>query len=229
MPATGNGAPRRGVIWVAVPSATLFAKIELALHIRWAVVSAERERLDQLQVHGRSRSEETPALLIATLQEFQAVTSARHSAPTLLICNESEIRALSTDDCDDVLVAPWSSAELRYRVSRMTPMRRCVIDGVRIKWDRRSMTIHFNSAAVTIELSPKQYAILDTLLRNNRPVSREALRHMASLSVGRSFDMQLSRIRAKLASVEAQLAVSISVEGDRAGSFFLAVSKNSIS
>jgi DNA-binding response OmpR family regulator len=211
-----------------VRESTLFAKIDLALRSRWSIIAAQREQLEQLAAPSRNRRGDSPALLIATWDVVTDLPSIRRIAPLLLICDTSEIRVLAADDCDDVLVAPWSTAELRYRVSRMTPRRRALIDGVRVEWDRHVMTIHSDGASATVALSSKQYLILDTLLRNTRPVSREVLCRMASIPPGRSFDMHQSRIRSKLASLEERLGIRLQVRGDRNGGFFLAASKSSI-
>ncbi|MFP4376117.1 MAG: hypothetical protein ACLFP4_03650 [Spirochaetales bacterium] len=228
MSEASSGRPLRGPVWVTVPEASLFARIGLALRGRWAVVAADRGLLEQLGTDPAAFDKPVPELVIATLDAYPELTLARNASPTLIVCDKSQIPALSMDVCDDVLVAPWSGPELRYRVSRMTPMRRYMVDGVRLEWRRHTVTIWSGSKRCGLELSAKQYVILDTLLRNNRPISRDVLCHMAGLSPGRAFDMQISRTRKKLRPVAEQIGVQITIEGDRASGFSLAVSKSSI-
>jgi DNA-binding response OmpR family regulator len=118
---------------------------------------------------------------IAGLEILRSLQGHWPSAPIILLSGEStveeRVRGLEAG-ADDVIVKPFALPELVARIRAVTrrrnrlPLELFLYEDLEIN----RVSHHVSRAGRSIELSPKEYALLEFLLRNpGRPVSRAAI------------------------------------------------------
>lgn len=129
-------------------------------------------------------------------------------SPIILLSNansvEDRVRALN-GGADDVVAKPFALAELVARVQAMLRRRNRPVHDAYVFEDLEinRITHQVNRAGRYIELSPKEYALLEFLLRNpGRPISRttiiEQVWRMHSDSITNVVDVYVNYLRRKI-------------------------------
>ncbi len=169
-------------------------------------------------------------VMLPKLNGFEVLRRLRVGQPTLPIimvtargAEEDRVRGLR-DGADDYITKPFSAMELLARVEavlRRSPQRtgdfhRLHMDERKIDLDRRE--VEFGDGTVS-QLSEREAAILHYLAGNrDRAVDRkELLQHVWGLNPRgietRTVDMQIARLRDKLAQCEDDAQVILTVRG----------------
>lgn len=116
-----------------------------------------------------------------SLKVLQGIRSKKSDLPVLMVAGgstvEDRVRGLDAG-ADDYIAKPFAFEELAARIRavlrRKNRLARAVLQIDDLELDRVSHTVQRGSH--TIELSPKEFSLLEFLMRNEgRPVSRSAI------------------------------------------------------
>jgi len=123
----------------------------------------------------------------------------------VLACGEpATLELLAPDHFDDFLASPWTREELLYRLRRLAGSSSLRCSGGRLEWGRHWLAATHGTDRIRVTLTPSQHAALDLLARSpGEIVARETMLAAAreAAGTGRALDMQVSRLRGRLAEV----------------------------
>jgi len=184
---------------------------------RWIV-----RGLDDREARILVSADEVPVLIIRPVgvaaHHDAPLPRAGHLPPVLLYGSPASLDTLGDDVCDDVLVEPWTTQELRYRVRRLLERVSLRCAGGRLHWGRYWIAADGEYPDRRVDISPAQLAMLEMLARaGDDPVPREALQAVVPDHgpTSRAVDMQLSRLRARLALAAAAWPVPPTISCSR--------------
>lgn len=183
-------------------------RLSLAADGRWDVQLALAGVADGLMVSESSppaadrghpaRTGATPSAVLLPLQSAAGGARALR-APLLAYGSATLLQSLGPDACDDVLVDPWTSDELRFRLDRLVQLSEFSCGGRTLTWGRYWLAD--GGQAERASISPVQHDLLEILGHaGDDPVPREALEGVVPDHApgSRALDMHISRLRAKL-------------------------------
>jgi DNA-binding winged helix-turn-helix (wHTH) protein len=212
---------RKGLIRVLVQTPAQTARIAAALSESWHVMPTTPASFGS----GCNRTD----LLIIDLPMVFRIVPVSVRVPLLLICTSEELSALTGNPApDDVLVEPWSTDELRYRVRRLSSARRIRLASAEFAWSPNSLSVFWQGVSRTLPLSPALFGLFDLLVRNpGTPVARTRLTEILSSTAhsgdGRSLDMAISRLRHKLATLFDQTPIGPEISAHRGVGYSLSL------
>ena len=190
----------------------LLAQLRMSLQPLWRVVSRDPETSDCPTV-----------VYLLHASHVGPGTSSRR--PLLCYGTAASLEVLDTSLIDDAIVVGWSSSELRFRLRRLSgPVR------VRFGENILSAGSHWaGGGSGRVPLTPAHYRILVALMRSGEAgVPREAFN--AILGCGepgnsRQLDMQISRLRHKVAEATAHWTVQPEIVACRGRGYALQPSR----
>lgn len=209
----------RSELWLVGADAYTLERVRLALEsgARWIVRS-----LDVEEALASPSADDIPILVmrpVASASRLAAPPPRTGPVPPLLLYGSpAALETLGDGACDDVLVEPWTTQELRYRVRRLLERvsLRCV--GGRLHWGRYWIAADGGDPGRRVDISPVQFAMLEMLARaGDDPVPREALQAVVPDHgpTSRAVDMHLSRLRRRLAQAASGWAVQPTISCSR--------------
>ena len=171
-------------------------RVRLALEdLHWEIRTVHPSSARDLEEEW-SRAE----VLMIPLQEVSLGEHRHATLPVLAYGPAAVLDVVPTWCCDDLLVEPWTEAELRYRLLRLA-RRTVTYGGHTLSWHPTCLIADESRT----DMSMTEYRILEMLLRARGDwVPREALAAVSGVALsGRSLDMHVSRLRRKLRDVTA--------------------------
>ncbi|MFW5789307.1 MAG: winged helix-turn-helix domain-containing protein [Spirochaetota bacterium] len=214
-----NPDPPTSELWLVGVDDYTGERIRLAFEseTRWIV-----RGLDDTQARVSASAGEVPVLIIRPVgvaaRSDGPLPRTGRFPPVLLYGSPASLDTLGDDVCDDVLVEPWAAQELRYRVRRLLERVSLRCAGGRLHWGRYWIAADGEFPNRRVDISPVQLAMLEMLARaGDDPVPREALQAVVPDHgpTSRAVDMQLSRLRGRLALAAAAWPVPPTISCSR--------------
>jgi hypothetical protein len=178
------------------------ARVALESHGGWSLRSCGT--LDEAVARDLLGDPLISVALVPT-EHADALPSVPANLPVLVYGPPAALASLISYRFGDFIAVPWTADELIYRLRKLVRHDALVCADGTLEWGRYWMrATRRDGTTCSIGLPARQHAILDVLGRGGQePVPREALLAVALIDdpSSRALDMQLSRLRRRLADV----------------------------
>lgn len=216
----------RRSIRVVLASVTEAARVRLALKDRWSVALT----VPEFAVAPGPGD----LLLVTDLHTAHRLPDPFRRLPLLVFVQPEQLQFYAgAPAADDVLVAPWTEEELRFRVRRILGHSRLDFGRAVVTWGHGRCTVAGPGKNWSVQLTGPAYQLFCVLvLRHEQVVSRSVLISLAGLapeqSGSRALDMSISRLRRGLADLPGECPLSFEVRSLRGRGYMLGVSQKDL-